>query len=137
MLTQLSHVMQLFLAHLNPCGAARFAHMLRSIPETASAQYARVAVQHWLDTERSYATEKLPDDWEVEHLDPGQVRRFVDQYLDRAVVFTFHTPQGRQALMKALMTLQRFAEATVRACGELPVAGVPSGEITMPTKRVP
>ena len=105
--------------------------------EPASAQYARIAVQHWLDTERPYATTKLPDAWEDEHLDAKQVRQFVDQYLDRAVVFTLHTPQGRQAMMKALMTLQRFAEAAVRNCGELPVAGVPSGDITMPTKRVP
>ena len=103
----------------------------------ASAQYARIMVQHWLDGEREYATTKLPDQFEDEHLDPAQVRQFVDQYLDRAVVFGLDVPQGRQALMKALMTLQRFAEAAVRNYGLLPVPGVPSGEIMMPTPRVP
>lgn len=105
--------------------------------EPASAQYARILVQHWLDTERPYATAKLPDDWEDQHLEPTAVRQLVNQYLDRVVVYTLHTPQGRQALLKALMTLQRFAEAAVRNHGELPVAGVASGDITMPIKRVP
>ena len=73
---------------------------------------------------------KWPDHTEDE-IDIDEYVGWVGSYMHRAVVLGLDTPSGRQALAKALKTLQGFTESAVRRYGPLPDPGVPSGEITV------
>lgn len=55
--------------------------------------------------------------------------RQIHQYIDRARLFGLDTPQGRQALAKAMMTMHGAVESSIRVFGPMPQPGVPSGEI--------
>lgn len=54
---------------------------------------------------------------------------FIKQYLHRASLFGLETPQGRQALGKAIVTAHACLETAIEAFGPMPTPGVPSGEI--------
>lgn len=58
-----------------------------------------------------------------------QLQDFVFNYLKRVQLFGLDTPQGRQALGKAVMTLIDYLETAVDHHGAMPRPGVPSGEI--------
>ena len=104
--------------------------------EPASVQHSRFAVAHWLQAEREYAESKWPPD-AVDDIPSEEYEQWVNQYLHRAIVLGVRNPLGRQALAKALRTLQALTESVVRQHGELPMAGLPSGDIRWPNKRVP
>ena len=106
----------------------------RGLP--ASEQHAQFAVAHWLDAERAYAEAKWPTQV-TDQLAPEEYEPWVCQYIHRAVILGVGNPLGRQAMAKALRTLLALTESVVRKHGELPMAGVPSGEIVWPEKRVP
>lgn len=55
--------------------------------------------------------------------------RQVTQYFKRAELFGVDTPQGRQAMMKGLMTLFDCCACMVRVHGDPPAPGVSSGDI--------
>ncbi|HEX7277883.1 MAG TPA: hypothetical protein VF244_10955 [Acidimicrobiales bacterium] len=50
-------------------------------------------------------------------------------YLRRAALFGIHTPMGRQALGKTIVTLIHFLTTAVELYGAMPAPGVPSGEL--------
>lgn len=102
----------------------------------ASVPHSRLAVAHWLEAERDYAEHKWTPQ-QTDELTADQYEQWVGNYLHRAIVLGVENPLGRQALAKALRTLQAITESVVRKHGELPMAGVPSGEIIWPNKRVP
>jgi hypothetical protein len=54
---------------------------------------------------------------------------FIGNYLKRVELFGLDTPQGRQALGKAAVTLIHMLETAVLVHGPMPKPGVPSGEI--------
>lgn len=85
-------------------------------------------VLRWLEDERAYAEAKWPPEAH-DDLPPEETRAWVEQYLHRAMVLGVDVPLGRQALAKALRTLQAFTESVVRRYGPLPPAGVPSGDV--------
>lgn len=98
--------------------------------------YARAHVENWLKTERPYAEGKWPTE-ETDKLSPEEYETWVSQYIHRAVVLGVENPLGRQALGKALRTLQAIVESVVRQHGELPMGGYPSGEVVWAPRRVP
>lgn len=85
-------------------------------------------VSNWLDNERAYAEGKWPLEI-VDEMDQDSYTVWVNQYLHRAKVLGWDTPNGRQALCKALRTLLAMTESNVRRFGALPPGGVPSGQI--------
>lgn len=58
-----------------------------------------------------------------------ELRNFVLNYMKRVELFGLDTPQGRQALGKAAVTLIAYAEYAVAIHGPMPTPGVTSGEI--------
>jgi len=85
-------------------------------------------VRVWLQNERRYAEAK----WrpaKVDEFTAEQYKDWVLQYLHRATILGVDQPNGRQALLKALRTLQAMCESNVRRYGPLMEAGVPSGVI--------
>lgn len=102
---------------------------------------ARTDINQWLSQERSqYADIKwnadnhdqlirnLRDDPHQES-DGRQYIEWVNDYIQRALLFGLDTPQGRQALGKTCVTLHHMLESCVVAFGPMPKPGVPSGEI--------
>lgn len=93
----------------------------------------------WLaDERRLYANEK----WETEDAaaahracvvgaGPTTWHDWAGNYIKRAALFSLSTPQGRQALGKAIVTLIHVLETAVEEYGPMPAPGVPSGEIKM------
>lgn len=59
----------------------------------------------------------------------GEWWRQITQYIQRARLFGLDSLQGRQALVKATMTIRGCVEASVRVYGPLPEPGHPSGTI--------
>jgi hypothetical protein len=86
-------------------------------------------VLDWLEGEEVYARTKWTDEMEDAIKDEDEYTDWVNSYIHRAKVLGLETPAGRQALAKALKTMQGFVESTVRKHGPLPDPGVPSGEI--------
>lgn len=64
----------------------------------------------------------------------GEWWRQITQYIQRARLFGLDTPAGRQALVKATMTMRGCVESSVRVHGPLPKPGVSSGTI-IPDER--
>lgn len=102
---------------------------------------ARTEVNTWLYQERSLYADKK---WDSETHNPlvralaadphqeSEDRQYLDwiqDYFLRAKQFGLDTPQGRQALGKALVTLHHMLECAVVAFGRMPEPGHPSGEI--------
>lgn len=74
--------------------------------------------------------------WPAEHQDAitrGENdipwRRWLLQYLDRALLLGLDTPNGKQALGKFVVTAVAMLESVERVHGPLPAPGHPSGEI--------
>lgn len=66
----------------------------------------------------------------VERGDWAECAAFIGNYLKRAELFGFDTPQGLQALGKAGVTVIAYMERTLEAHDVLlPKPGVPSGEL--------
>lgn len=95
-------------------------------------------IQEWIAQERAeYASKKYADGESnrEELVDAMRDREwerwtnFAGNYLKRAELFGFDTPQGRQALGKAIVTLLHTLETACDLFGEMPQPGVPSGEI--------
>lgn len=100
-------------------------------------QQSRRHVFVWMQRETVYASNKFKGqrDSHDESLRKEQISddawwyRQIHQYIDRARLQGLDTPQGRQQLAKALMTMRGCVESSVRVFGPLPEPGVPSGEI--------
>ncbi len=94
-------------------------------------------VTEWLDEEwNEYASVKWADPASAQaHRDcvllfgPTTWHDWAGNYIKRAVLFGLDTPQGRQALGKAIVTLMHVLETAVEEYGPMPRAGVPSGVI--------
>lgn len=86
-------------------------------------------VADWLEAEREYAEGKWTPETVDNSITPERYKEWVEQYMSRAIVLGLDNPLGRQALAKALRTLQGWVESTVRTQGPLPPGGLPSGEI--------
>lgn len=100
---------------------------------------SRQHLDAWVREEKRYATQKFGTTSRTEHdaeMEAEQVGkdswwyRQIHQYIDRARLFGVDTPQGRQALAKAMMTMHGAVESSVRVFGPLPAPGVTSGEIS-------
>jgi hypothetical protein len=93
-------------------------------------------IRLWLKGERTYQLKK----WGTEADDLrtvgktkslGDMRDWdtkINEYIHRAQVLGYENPAGRQALAKGLATMAGWTESVVRLYGDLPEAGVPSGE---------
>ena len=100
---------------------------------------ARAALFAWLTEERrSYADTKYADGTETREelkqvmLAEGFADRWMDfafNYIQRARMFGATTPQGRQAMGKAIVTLMHVLETAIMVHGPMPRPGVPSGVI--------
>ena len=94
-------------------------------------------VNEWLDTEwNEYASVKWAEPGaEKAHHDcvvgegPTTWHDWAGNYIKRAAMFGIDTPQGRQALGKAIVTLIHVLETAVEEYGPMPKPGVPSGVI--------
>lgn len=64
----------------------------------------------------------------------GDWQRQITAYWDRANAYGLDTLEGRQALMKSILTLVDCAASMIRVYGDPPEPGYPSGEIR-PTHR--
>jgi len=94
-------------------------------------------VEDWLDDElRNYVYEKfneIQDREHVRHFSEAEVGQDtwwdiqLHQYLDRAKLIELNNPNGRQALGKFVATAIGMLVAAVDEYGELPRAGVSSG----------
>ncbi len=97
----------------------------------------RGMVLRWLADERKmYADLKWAEPGaEVAHRacvvgeGPTTWHDWAGNYVKRAVMFGLDTPQGRQALGKAIVTLMHVLETAVEEYGPMPRPGVPSGVI--------
>jgi hypothetical protein len=56
-------------------------------------------------------------------------QNFAGNYLKRVELFGIDTPQGRQAMGKAIVTLMHCLETAMVVHGDLPKPGLTSGEI--------
>lgn len=98
---------------------------------------ANAAVIYWLAQERrDYAHGKWSTpEAEAAHLacvlltGPTTWHDWAGNYIKRAAMFGLDSPQGRQALGKAVVTLMHVLETAVEEYGPMPRAGVPSGVI--------
>lgn len=98
---------------------------------------ARFMVDHWLSQERFlYADEKWAEaEAAAAHLasvrceGPTTWHDWAGNYLLRAAMFSLDSPQGRQALGKAIVTLTHVLETAIEEYGPMPKPGVPSGVI--------
>lgn len=98
---------------------------------------AKMNVGEWIAAERRYADAKWDQgenrEVAMQHTrdDPtGEwVADYARQYLHRASIFGMDTPQGRQQLGKAVVTLIHGLERVWQVYGPLPEPGHPSGEI--------
>ncbi len=100
---------------------------------------SRLALKQWLLQERSrYADVKYDSDGDNRQRLKEAMRdegyaptwaNFVDNYLKRVEVFGLDTPAGRQAMVKAIVTLMHCLETAIEVHGRMPKPGVPSGEI--------
>lgn len=82
-----------------------------------------VSIDQWAENEAEIVNGGIAEDswwW-----------RQITQYVQRARLFGLDTPQGRQALAKATMTMRGCVEASVRVYGPLPEPGHSSGTIIM------
>jgi hypothetical protein len=101
------------------------------LEEMGAADY----VQGWVDDERhtyanvkfSGANREMIERYIAECDD--RAFDFVLNYLKRAQMMTLATPQGRQAMGKALVTLTDYLETAVQVHGPMPEPGFSSGEI--------
>lgn len=96
-------------------------------------------VLDWLRKERKYADDKYPVST-VEQDNGVLTDRnidFVNQYLKRAQILGLDTLSGRQNLAKAMSTLFDYCQGAVYCHGDLPLPGVPSGEIVEWDDAVP
>lgn len=100
---------------------------------------AAEAVASWIAAERAeYAGIKYAENSEgrttlVAAMREGDWQRwtnFAGNYIRRAELFGFDTPQGRQALGKAIVTLMHTLETAVDVHGPMPPPGVPSGVVS-------
>jgi hypothetical protein len=98
---------------------------------------SRPAVTRWLDDEyRLYANLKWSEPKAAEaHRScvvgegPTTWNDWAGNYIMRAAMFGLATPQGRQALGKAIVTLIHVLETAVVEFGPMPKPGVPSGVV--------
>lgn len=98
---------------------------------------ANVEVIHWLAQEmHDYARAKWS--WPSAakaHRDcvvgegPTTWHDWAGNYIKRAAMFGLDSPQGRQALGKAIVTLVHVLETVVEEYGPMPRPGVPSGVV--------
>lgn len=111
-------------------------------PDTIAAIAAAMNVATWLATERAdYAQ---ADKWTRIGNDPRgpvaplvqaggdstkEALDFVRMYLHRAQQLGIETPNGRQALGKAIVTATQALSAAVQYHGPMPAPAHPSGEI--------
>lgn len=94
----------------------------------------------WLARERrDYAQGKwTPPEAAKAHRDcvigegPTTWHDWAGNYVKRAAMFGLNTPQGRQALGKAIVTLIHVLETAVEEFGPMRKPGVPSGVIEEP-----
>lgn len=103
-----------------------------------AAPTARDHVQCWIIAERAlYADVKYAED-AANHLRLRTVMAneglaptwldFIGNYLRRAELFGLDTPQGRQAMGKATVTMLHCLETAVDVFGPMPNPGYPSGD---------
>jgi hypothetical protein len=93
----------------------------------------------WVHLERSqHANTKYADGLEarnrlIEAMQEGGFHadweRFIESYLDRVRLVGLDTPQGRQAMGKAIVTMMHCLETAVECFGEMPMPGTPSGTV--------
>lgn len=116
---------------------------LASPPEPSESDPARkereaeAVILAWVAEERAaYAHQKWARPGATEaHLaathgtGPTRWEDWAGDYIKRAVMFGIDTPQGRQALGKAISTLVHFLATAVVEYGPMPKPGVPSGVI--------
>lgn len=105
---------------------------------TVFQQQCRAHVYAWLQQERSkYADVKNAEETPMrdvvrKELSVGlsdDVLNMPFNYLKRAQLFGVDTPQGRQALGKAVVTLTHYLETIVEYHGGMPEPGHSTGEI--------
>ena len=97
-------------------------------------------VYQWIvDERRDYADAKWePPAAAKAHRDcvigegPTTWHDWAGNYIKRAAMFGLETPQGRQALGKAIVTLIHVLATAVEEYGPMPAPGVPSGVIEVP-----
>lgn len=100
-------------------------------------QDAEADILDWVKVERlAYAHQKwAPPAAEAAHraslagTGPTRWEDWAGDYIKRASMFGLDTPQGRQALGKAISTLVHFLATAVVDHGPMPRPGVPSGVI--------
>lgn len=100
---------------------------------------SRTHVSAWVNQERSkWADIKYEEETPNREMIRNEIfsGQFSDRVLDfalgyimRAKLQGLDTPNGRQALGKAIVTLTHFLETAVEYHGSMPEPGVPSGEI--------
>jgi hypothetical protein len=95
-----------------------------------------VYVESWLFLEHKYTVDKFGLSADAEHIkefnsapdDNNWWENQINMYLHRARTLGLDTPGGRQALAKAASTAVMATRAAVEEFGQLPKAGVTSGE---------
>ena len=86
-------------------------------------------VRRWLAGERPYVEGKFGVDGSGERVAEENPGHWIAMYIDRGVLLGLDTPQGRQAVAKAMSTMVAWTEYVVRHYGPLPDPGHSSGEI--------
>lgn len=95
-------------------------------------------VLYWLQDERRYTLNKFGSEADRTHVEDfnlwgvdreGHWDLQLNTYLYRAKVLGLGNPAGRQELAKFVSTAAGMLSATIQVYGDLPGAGVPSGEI--------
>lgn len=99
----------------------------------------RMEIRHYVDSWvreelAAYADQKWNDRdandgrWSEGFMPGAFWRDFIDQYLHRAAVLGIDNPGGRQALLKALVTVHEATVSMLMEFGSAPAPGYPSGE---------
>lgn len=102
------------------------------------ANGVRKHVRQWIDEERSrYADVKFAEGAEgrvmliqaIKDRDWERFTNFAGNYMRRAEIQGLDTPQGRQQMGKAIVTMLHMLETAILVYEPMPKPGVPSGEI--------
>lgn len=99
---------------------------------------ARVNLSWWITRERAHhadikyangteTRDKLVDEIQTIGYGP-ECEQFVLNYFTRVKALGLHSPLGRQAMGKAIVTLMHYLETAIAVYGPMPPGGLPSGE---------
>lgn len=102
---------------------------------------ARAQLRQWIQLERERYADvvKFSEDADIRQaliVEMSNTGQFADRWVDfglnyvrRAQLLGANTPQGRQAMGKAIVTFMHMLETALATFGNMPEPGHPSGEI--------